>query len=96
MSIPPGRSVPAAPPGRPSIASNPPPDEQPSLELSGSVDGHGGGGGGSSKKDKKKKHHKDKDKEKSKKKVGGWVGALEIIHPLYGFFFFFFWCCVGG
>ncbi|CAM9104254.1 unnamed protein product, partial [Scytosiphon promiscuus] len=61
------RTVPAAPPGRPSIASMPATSELPSsLERRGSVDSHGGGVGG--RKDKKKKHHKDKDKEKSKKK----------------------------
>eukprot|EP00903_Cladosiphon_okamuranus_P008926 g8544.t1 len=57
-----GRSAPAAPPGRPSIASMPSAGE---AERRGSVDsGVGGGGGG--KKDKKKK--KDKDKDKSRKK----------------------------
>lgn len=71
VSTPLGRSVPAAPPGRPSIASNPPADEEPSLERHGSTDSYGGG-----RKEKKKKHHKDKDKDKSKKKVGTTGGIL--------------------
>ncbi|CBN76796.1 RBEL1, Ras superfamily GTPase [Ectocarpus siliculosus] len=59
-----GRSAPAAPPGRPSIASMPAAGEAASLERRGSIDSHGGGG----RKEKKSKHHKDKDKSKKKDK----------------------------
>eukprot|EP00752_Nemacystus_decipiens_P007236 g6477.t1 len=62
-----GRSAPAAPPGRPSIASMPATGEAYSLERRGSADSAGGGGGGG-KKDRKKKHHKDKDKGKDKER----------------------------
>ncbi|CAM9659882.1 unnamed protein product, partial [Hapterophycus canaliculatus] len=62
------RTVPAAPPGRPSIATMPTAGELPSsLERRGSLESHGGGGGGGGRKEKKKKH-KEKDKDKSKKK----------------------------
>ncbi|CAN0386984.1 unnamed protein product, partial [Ectocarpus fasciculatus] len=64
-----GRSAPAAPPGRPSIASMPAMGEADSLERRGSIDSHGGGGGGGGgggRKEKKSKHHKDKDKSKKK------------------------------
>ncbi|CAM9600102.1 unnamed protein product, partial [Ectocarpus sp. 4 AP-2014] len=68
-----GRSAPAAPPGRPSIASMPAAGEAASLERRGSIDSHGGGGsrdsgGGGGRKEKKSKHHKDKDKSKKKDK----------------------------
>ncbi|CAB1117384.1 unnamed protein product [Ectocarpus sp. CCAP 1310/34] len=73
-----GRSAPAAPPGRPSIASMPAVGEAASLERRGSIDSHGGGGGGGSRdsgggvgggrKEKKSKHHKDKDKSKKRDK----------------------------
>ncbi|CAN0439404.1 unnamed protein product, partial [Ectocarpus sp. 12 AP-2014] len=70
-----GRSAPAAPPGRPSIASMPAAGEAASLERRGSIDSHGGGGsrdsgggGGGGRKEKKSKHHKDKNKSKKKDK----------------------------
>ncbi|CAM9220849.1 unnamed protein product [Ectocarpus sp. 8 AP-2014] len=70
-----GRSAPAAPPGRPSIASMPAAGEAATLERRGSIDSHGGGGsrdsgggGGGGRKEKKSKHHKDKEKSKKKDK----------------------------